>query len=205
MTDKVKKYLDGQDSIIEKYKEKKLIELGLTEKEYAPDNQSSYIYNNSEIIDGEKRYFRYAAIKVTDEEYEQILQRERQIDAIYESENNRLQREAIISEKKRDKKWVPVYNFVQKERMSKGKAELYERGRSACAVDLRIIAWIIMLVAGIGGFIAGHDCDAYWITLVCLVTGGINMAIMYAIAEILDRLAEISAIARNGIKESFEK
>ena len=31
------------------------------------------------------------------------------------------------------------------------------------------------------------------------------MIIMFAIAEILDRLAEISAIARNGIKEKVDK
>ena len=204
MTDKVKKYLDGQDSIIEKYKEKKLIELGLTEKEYAPENQGSYIYNKSEIVDGEKRYYRYVAIKVTDEEYELILQKEKQIDEIYESENKKMQREGIISEKKRDKKWVPVYELPVDEGSETADAG-YKDGKSTCANVLRIFAWIIMLIVGIGGIISGLDAEDFLITLACFVAGGINMTIMFAIAEVLDRLAEISAIARNGMKYKEDK
>ena len=204
MTDKVKKYLDGQNSIIERYKEKKLIELGLTEKEYAPDNQSSYIYNKSEIVDGEKRYFRYVAIKVTDDEYEQIIAKEKQIDAIYESENKRMQREGIKSEKKIDKKWVPVYELPVDEGSETADAR-YKDGKSTCATALRVFAWLIMIGAIVAGLIVGIDLDEFWITMVCCVAGGLNMTIMFAIAEILDRLAEISAIARNGIKEKVDK
>lgn len=64
---------------------------------------------------------------------------------------------------------------------------------------------LIVGIGGIGGIISGLDAEDFLITLACFVAGGINMTIMFAIAEVLDRLAEISAIARNGMKYKEDK
>ena len=81
----------------------------------------------------------------------------------------------------------------------------YKDGKSTCAKVLRIFAWLTMVIVAIVGIMLGLDTENFLITLACWVGGGVNMTIMFAIAEVLDRLAEISAIARNGMKYKEDK
>ncbi len=56
-----------------KEKEKRLIELGLFEKEYAPDNQWTSEYPEVEYKGQAQLHYRKKPVEVTDEEYAQIL------------------------------------------------------------------------------------------------------------------------------------
>ncbi len=201
MSDQVKKYIEAQRSIIERDKEKRLIEFGVTEKEYAPDNQRSYTYDMCEEVDGETKYYRIVAAKVTDEEYAEILENDRQIDLIFAREK---EKEASLNAPgEEEKKWVPVYELPSGE--DKDTERGYKKGKSSCATTLRVLAWIIFIVVSIVGLITGVDADEGWITFVCIGSGLLNMLFFYALAEILDRLAELTAIARNGIKYKVDK
>lgn len=202
MSDQVKKYIEAQRSIIERDKEKRLIELGVTEKEYAPDNQRSYTYDMCEEVDGEKKYYRIVAAKVTDEEYAEILENDRQIDLIFAREK---EKEASLNAPgEEEKKWVPVYELPSGEENTTS-AERYSQGKSTCAATLRVLAWILFIVVSIIGLITGADVGEGWMTFVCIGAGLLNMLFFYALAEILDRLAELTAIARNGIKYKVDK
>lgn len=202
--DQVKKYIETQKNIIEKAKEKKLIEIGLTEKEYAPDNRRSYIYDMYEEVDDEKRYYRIVAAKVTDEEYAEILENDKQIDQIFAKEKEKAQNANAINSDKDEKTWVPVYELPVEEKNGTT-AERYAQGKSTCAAILRVVAWIILIIAGIMGIIMGANADEGRIIFVCIGSGLLNMLFFYALAEILDRLAELTAIARNGIKYKVDK
>ena len=69
---KVKELLERID--YEEEKEKNLIELGLYEKVYSPDNTYSEEFSSSEWDDVSltTKYFKKVPIKVTDEEYEEV-------------------------------------------------------------------------------------------------------------------------------------
>ena len=66
---KVEQYLEKQNKIILEDREKTLISLGLTDKEYSPDNIESREFPKYNYINGEKKYYKEVAIQVTDEEY----------------------------------------------------------------------------------------------------------------------------------------
>lgn len=69
---KVKKLLERID--YEKEKEKTLIELGLCDKVYSPDNTYSEEFSSSEwnSVDLTTKYFKKVPFEVSDEEYEEI-------------------------------------------------------------------------------------------------------------------------------------
>lgn len=78
MNEKVKEFLDEKKAEARaKYEERRdetLKELGLYEKEYAPDNKESEEYPIYEWSDsGEGRWYRSKLVEVTDEEYLEIL------------------------------------------------------------------------------------------------------------------------------------
>lgn len=77
MHEKVQEFLNKRKEEeklkFEKIKAKKLIELGLYEKEYAPDNKYSEEYSCSEWDSSNStKYYKIKPFEVTDEEYEEI-------------------------------------------------------------------------------------------------------------------------------------
>lgn len=58
---KVEQYIKKQNKIISKDMEKTLIALGLTDKEYSPDNRKSWEYSECDYVNGEKRRYNFTA------------------------------------------------------------------------------------------------------------------------------------------------
>ncbi len=78
MNEKLKKFLDAKkDSETKKYeetKQKTLIDLGLYEKIYSPDNKYSEEFSSSEWDSANQtnKYYKKAPIEITDEEYQEV-------------------------------------------------------------------------------------------------------------------------------------
>ncbi|PKM72148.1 MAG: hypothetical protein CVU91_10485 [Firmicutes bacterium HGW-Firmicutes-16] len=85
MNSKLEEYLLKAKSLQTEKQDKHLLELCLYEKVYSPDGLDTKNYNMSEYNLEEQRtkYFKTVPIKVTDEEYSQILEAEK----INESQN----------------------------------------------------------------------------------------------------------------------
>lgn len=93
---KVEQFIKEQNKIILEDREKTLIALGLTEKEYAPDDKdliSIWEYPKYDYVNDEKKYYREVAIKVTDEEYALILSKAKQVEEIMAKEKQNQQNE----------------------------------------------------------------------------------------------------------------
>ena len=60
---KLEQYIKKQNKIICEDKERTLISLGLTEKEYSPNNLETWQYSKYDYVDGEKRYYREVILK----------------------------------------------------------------------------------------------------------------------------------------------
>ncbi len=75
MDERVEKYIKEKEAEVkekyEKEKEKKLVALGLVEKEYSPDGEYSNEFPYHDLIS--QKYYRKVPIKITDEEYQEIL------------------------------------------------------------------------------------------------------------------------------------
>ena len=114
---KVEQYIEKQNKIILEDREKTLIALGLIEKEYAPenDNRESYRYPKYDYLNGEKRYYKEVAIKVTDEEYALILSKVKQVEEIKAKEEQERQRERNKVSNRVIKKWIPVFEKPKSE------------------------------------------------------------------------------------------
>ena len=78
MNEKLKKFLDSKkDTETQKYEEKKqkiLIDLGLYEKVYSPDNKPSEEFSIYEwdSVNQVNKYYKKVPIEITDEEYQEI-------------------------------------------------------------------------------------------------------------------------------------
>lgn len=80
MNEKVQEFINNINEQKEqdkaRWKKDRLLEMGLTEKEYSPDGKASEVYNQYEVveIDGESKtkYYKTVPLSVTDEEFEQV-------------------------------------------------------------------------------------------------------------------------------------
>ena len=101
------------------------------------------------------------------------------------------------------KKWIPIF-VKSKEGTSNSykdneKVEV-DTGKSKIAVMLRIIAWTIGIIAMLVGFFLAVDKEKI-IFLISAVAGAtLEMLSFYALASILDYLAELTSIIRSGFK-----
>ena len=198
---KLEQYLAKQDKIINDDREKTLISLGLVEKEYAPDNKENWKYTKYDYKDGEKRYYREVAIKVTDEEYALIMQKTKQVAEIRAKEEQERQKERSRASLNVVKQCMPVFRKPKSEWQTYGEEEKADNGRSGIATLLRIVAWTLFALACIGGIILALTEDMTW-ALVVLLACPIELLLFLAFASVLDHLAELTAIARNGYKYS---
>ena len=197
---KIEMYLEKQNKIILEDREKNLIELGLTEKEYSPDGKESYKYPKYEYLNGEKKYYREVAIKVTDEEYVLLLSKAKQVEEIKTKEELERQKERNRASYKVIKKWIPVFEKAKSEGASLNEEDKEDNGKSKVATVLRVVAWIIGIVAVISGIATSCGTDSILPILSTLGIGAIEMLMFYALAAVLDYLAELTSIARNGYK-----
>lgn len=179
--DKIEKYLEKQNKIILEDREKVLISLGLFEKEYAPDGKESYQYMEYDYINGQKKYYRPIPINVTDEEWEQIITKRKQVEEIKErnwKEEYQKSQYSIV------KKILPAIGREPKEIQN-----------SAGTLALYVMAWVIgitILICGMNFVYEGYEF------LVALVIGSLQIIILHTLARILEYLAEIVSILRTG-------
>lgn len=197
---KVEQYIKKQNKVISEDREKTLIALGLTDKEYSPDNRKSWEYSECDYINGEKRYYKEVAVQVTDEEYQLILSKAKQVEEIKAKEEQERQKERNKVSYRVIKKWIPVFEKPKSEWSSPSEEENVDNGRSKIASILRTVAWIIGIIAVIAGIVVAFGTDNFLSVLLTFSTGAIGMLLFYALAAILDYLAELTAIARNGFK-----
>ncbi len=199
--DKIAQYIQKQDKIIREDREKTLIALGLTEKEYSPNNKESWQYPKTEYVAGEKRFYREVAMAVTDEEYALILSKAKQVEQIRLKQEQAKEREQSRQSSRTAKKWVPVFKKPASEWDSPDKKEEVETGRSKIAAIARVVAWILLgtLSVLVGVFSAVGTVNPL-LLLLSLGAAAVEMLLFYALASILDYLAELTAIARNGFK-----
>lgn len=197
---KIEQYIEKQNKIILEDREKTLIALGLTEKEYSPDDYKSWKYPECDYVNGEKKYYRNVAIQVTDEEYALILSKAKQVEEIKAREEQERQKEQNKVSYRVIKKWIPVFEKPKSEWSSPSEEEKVDNGRSKIASILRTVAWIIGILAFISGIVIAFGTDNFLPVLITLGAGAMEMLMFYALAAVLDYLAELTSIARNGFK-----
>jgi len=192
----LEKYIKAQDKIISEDKEKTLIALGIIEKEYAPDGESSNLYAKYDYIDGEKRYYREVAAKISDEEYAEVLRKKELVEAIQAKERQERERKNANQRANNAKKWVPIFEKPKSEWEDPDNEEAPPTGKSNIAAIIRGITWTTLVLAVIGGIILLFANPIIGIA----VLGGalIESILFFALAEILDNLAEQTAIMRGG-------
>lgn len=197
---RIEQYIEKQNKIILEDREKTLIALGLTEKEYSPDNRESWKYPKYDFDKGEKKYYREVAIQVTDEEYALILSKAKQVEEIKAKEEDERQKKQKMASYKVIKKWIPVFEKPKSEWSLPNEEEKADNGRSKIASILRTVAWIIGLFAVISGIVTAFGTESILPVLITFGAGAMEMLVFYALADILDYLAELTSIARNGFK-----
>ena len=190
-------FLASQDKIILEDRQKTLISLGLTEKEYAPVGEhSTWKYPNYEYRNGEKQYYREVAIQVTDQEWELILDKLAKVQEIKEREQAAWKQK---NKKPVTRKWLPNYSVPKKTNWA-GEEQPAPSGKSPIARVLRWFAWI----GAIGLFIVGIAMifidELYGAFATLAGSAAVELVLFLAIAEALDTLAELRAIARQGFK-----
>ncbi len=194
---KVEEYIEKQNRIILKDREKTLISLGLIDKEYSPDNRERWAYSKYDYVDGEKRYYKEVPIKVTDEEYELIISKAKQVEEIKTKEEQERQKEQSKTSYRVTKKWMPVFEKQKNEGESN---EEEDDGKSRIASILRIVAWLIGILSVLLGIFLAVEMEIFLPVIIAFGAGAIEMLMFYAIAAVLEYLAELTAIARNGFK-----
>lgn len=98
------------------------------------------------------------------------------------------------------KKWIPVFEKPKSEWSPPSEEEKVDNGRSKIAFILRTVAWVMGILAFISGIIIAFGIDNFLPVLITLVAGAMQMLMFYTLAAILDYLAELTSIARNGFK-----
>ena len=199
MNTKVEQLIKKLDATIIDDREKVLIELGLTEKEYSPDGEKSYKYDLCDYVNGKKCYYREIAMTISDEEYELILSKLAQVNEIRSKEEARKRKKQEQSHNSLTKKWIPVFSKSIDPLDEENNAP--ETGKSKFATVIRIIAFIIGIVGIICGIITGNILYI----IISIISSVIGFVIFFALAEILDGFAELNAIVSNGFKFSEEK
>ena len=196
---KVQEFLDMQEKIIQEDRKNTLVALGLTEKEYEPDDVThSYKYSEYDYFNGKRKYYRTVAINVTDEEYNKILIKTKQVEEI----NNRKERQKQQSISKRyiTKKIIPIFEKQQEESIFGNKKEESKTGKCKVATILRTSAWIIGFIAIFTGLIISLSTKNFVPFLCIMLCSAFEIILCEALSSILDYLAELTAIARNGFK-----
>ena len=190
---KISEFLQKQDDLIAADREKTLIALGLFEKEYSPNGRFSRLYTKYDVVDGEKRYYREVAITVTEEEWQAIAEKAKTVSEIRAREEEAEKQARMEMAKKyavTDDKILP--NLTSEE-MEKDK----KKSRSGLSFPMRMMSFVLALLYVIGGIIAW--CDGYEDQFLNYITNAVlNFLVFYALAEILDRLAAITAHLQNG-------
>lgn len=160
------RFIQDQDRIIAEDKEKTLISLGIVEREYAPEWKSGWPYEKSDYINGQRRYYKEVAANVSDEEY------------------------AIIIEKA--KKVAEIKKKRESNRLSKDENVSMEDITSKVATILRYIVGITAAIAIIAALVLFGDEDTALAGGIVLGSAFVEGVLLWALAEILDRLAEIA-------------
>ncbi len=190
---KLQSFLKTQDDIIAADRAQTLVALGLTEKEYAPDNLPSREYPQEEWVDGEKRYYREVAISVTDEEYAQILAKTAAVEAIRKKNATE---QAKKRPAKTEKQWLPIFKLPEQRDENGRPIVLEETGKCKLAFLLRVLALAILAVGLISGLVLlSENVFSFLTTAIATV---VEVLLLYAVAEILDYLATLSAVAKQG-------
>lgn len=201
---KVEEYIKKQNKVILEDREKTLIALGLTEKEYSPDYKEDFNHKKYDFINGERRYYRDVAIKVTDEEYELIISKAKQVEAIKAKEEEKLkdaQKKKHTKVIKVVKKWIPIFEKPQSKLESLFETEeKVDKGRSTIALILRVVAWITGIVALFTGIYLSIELNNALVLAITSGASAMGILLLLALAEILDRLAELTSIERNGLR-----
>lgn len=193
----LERYLNAQDKIIKEDREKTLIELGIIEKEYAPDGKSTYLYSKYDYIDGEKRYYREIAAQITDEEYAEVLKKKALVDAIDKKEQQARESKYAKQKDNLAKKWVPIFEKPKNDWTASEKEPAPPSGKSKMAAIIRGIAWTIIAVGVVVAIILMMEDPI----ISCILLAGILLesVVSFSVAEVLDNLAEQTAILREGM------
>lgn len=197
---RIEAFLAEQERIIFEDKQKTLISLGLTKKEYSPDNSQTWEYDKYEYNNGEKRYYKEVAIDVSDEEYSLILEKTSKVKSIREKEAAQRQAERSRYTSQLTKKWVPVFQKTIDEYALSNKEDVHEAGRSRTAKIIRIAMWIQFAVSVLGAIVVSVLTESI-VAIPIVAFSFITEAILVeALAGILEYQAEQLEILRNGFK-----
>ena len=191
---KVEEFIEKQDKIIKEARDKTLIELGLFEKEYAPDGKESYLYPKR---DYGNRYYREVAISVTDEEFNIILEKVEKVKGI--KAKNEAMRESRHHKGRIVKRWLPIFAKA-KDSNNNGGEEEHDDGISKKATIIRIVYYLLVVLALFASGFLNEDFKMGWLYV---LIGGVAGALpIEGMISILDYLAELLAIMRSGYKYS---
>ncbi|MBQ4627610.1 MAG: hypothetical protein IJB44_00890 [Clostridia bacterium] len=133
---------------------------------------------------------------VSDEEYALIVSKAEQAEAI--RLKNEQQKNSVNS-RLTVKKWVPVFESPKDGSVQNEQPEI---GKSKIAFYLRLCAWITGILLLIFGIVSAIEYGSALEFLICLISTAFEMLLFYAVAEILDALAELKAIEKGGFKYS---
>jgi hypothetical protein len=200
----IEAYIAKQNKIIQEDRDRTLIRLGIVEKEYSPDGSKSRKYDKIDYVGGEQKYYREVPIQVSDEEYALILEKAEQVEAIRRKEEIEKEREQARRRTSYalTKRWLPIFEKPKSEWASEEDKSKPETGKSKIATACRVFAWLSCICLVIFGIAIAVTIKSFNLFLLRFGIAGMTLLIQYAIAEILDCLVELTAIARNGFKYS---
>ena len=196
---KIEQYIEKQNKIILEDREKTLLVLGLTEKEYSPDGFKTYKYPETDYVNGEKKYYRNVAIQVTDEEFALILSKAKQVEEIKRKEEQEREKQRNKVSYKIIKKWIPIFEKPKNESLFGDDKEQVDTGKSKAAKNIRITYYVLLAIAFIGAIILNATEEISILPYV-VIGGLVESVLVEGLASILDYLAELTSIARNGYK-----
>ena len=195
----IEQYIEKQNKIILEDREKTLLALGLTEKEYSPDDFKTYKYPEIDYVNGEKKYYRNVAIKVTDEEFALILLKAKQVEEIKRKEEQEQEKQRNKVSYKIIKKWIPIFEKPRNESLFGDDKEQVDTGKSKAAKNIRIRYYVLLAIAFIGAIILDITEEINILPYVA-IGGLVESVLVEGLASILDYLAELTSIARNGYR-----
>lgn len=171
----LKEFIEIHDDIIENYRKEKLIELGLVERIYSPDNNYSEEYPNREVKGDKELYYREEPITVTDEEWELIQKKVNEVSKIID---------------KKDNKKVNYF----KEKFDAQAIE--KKGKSSIAEILFNVSKIVSIILIIIGVLLSAQMGSGFVLIATCLIAFFLMLSVYISMAILNYLAEICYILK---------
>lgn len=125
-----------------------------------------------------------------------VLKKKALVDAIQAKERQERERSDAARHANSTKKWVPVFKKPKDEWERPSSNEIPPTGKSKLASIIKSVAWIILILSAFAGLIL--LVNNFAIAIMLLGSSLVGCLSLFALAEILNNIAEQTEIMRQG-------